>query len=108
MGVALHGDDQYARFQCEKCKKKFYERGSYLSHKQNAHRPIDPIVAKIKNGECPYDNCDKRYYSKNPAESVKYHLVHTHKDRRFAKYECKECGKLFYEKTRYKEHKVKH
>ena len=61
----------------------------------------------IKRGECIYPDCDKKYSSRKRAESVRYHLVHQHKDRRFANYECKECDELFYDKRAYTAHMKK-
>ena len=104
----MHDDAKYTRFQCDKCDKRFYEKGTWMKHKENAHRPIDPIKKMIKRGECIYPDCNKKYDSKNCVESVKYHLVAVHKDRNYAKYECKRCSKLFYDKTRYTKHKKSH
>ena len=104
---AVHGDGVWARFECKKCHKRFYEKGRYFKHQEIAHRPKDPIKEMIKRGECIYADCDKKYNSKNCRESVKYHLVAVHKDRNYAKYECKKCDRLFYDKTSYREHKEK-
>ena len=105
--AAVHGDDVSARFQCKICLKKWYEKGTYFKHVRSAHKPKDPIKEMIKNGICIYSDCDKKYTSKSRAECVKYHLVAAHKDRNYAKYECKKCDKLFYDKTSHREHKEK-
>jgi len=105
--AAVHGDVKYARFECNICHKRWYEKGSYFKHKKLAHRPKDPIKEMIKRGECIYSDCDKKYNRKHPEESVRRHLVSTHKDRRYAKYECKKCKKLFYDKKSYTKH-MKH
>ena len=104
---AVHGDSVWARYECKECGKKFYEKQRYLLHTKNAHRPKDPIDEMMKKGICPIEGCDKRYKSKKCKESVKYHLVAFHKDRRWANYECKACDKLFYDKTSYRQHKEK-
>merc|ERR1712154_668093 len=102
--AAIHGDAISARFECDICHKRWYEKGGYLNHMKNGHKLKDPIKEMIKRGECIYSDCDKKYTSKNPVESVKYHLVAFHKDRRYANYECKKCNKLFYDKTSYTKH----
>ena len=73
----------------------------------NKHRPKDPKKEMIKRGECYYPGCGKVYSSGN-AESVRYHLVTVHQDREYAKFECTECGKLFYEARNYRVHMKNH
>merc|ERR1712129_26511 len=104
--AAIHADDAMSRFECHVCKKRFYQKNVYFKHMANAHKAKDPLKEMIKRGECPVDGCNKKYaHKKNSTESVKYHLVHTHKMREYANYECKSCGKLFYEKGTYTKHK---
>ena len=69
----------------------------------NKHRPKDPKKEMIKRGECYYPGCGKVYSSGN-AESVRYHLVTVHQDREYAKFECAECGTLFYDMRGYRNH----
>merc|ERR1712154_13174 len=106
--VSLHDDSKYARFKCSICSKQWYEKGNYLKHKATAHKEKDPIKEMIKRGECIYPDCDKVYSGKHPAESVKYHLVAFHNDRKYAKYECEKCKKLFYDKTSHNKHMKQH
>merc|ERR1712154_717496 len=94
-----------AHFECDICHKRFYNKSTYVAHKEKAHPPLDPIKEMIKRGECFYPGCGKKYTSKKRVESLRYHLVHTHHDRNYANYECKKCDLLFYDKTKYRKHK---
>ena len=105
--VSKHDDARFARFQCKICLKRFYSGNTFREHMANKHRPKDPKKECIKRGECYYPGCGK-VYSSGKAESVRYHLVTVHQDREYAKFECTECGKLFYEARNYRVHMKNH
>ena len=100
--VAKHDDARYARFQCKVCLKRFYSGNDYRRH-QERHRPVDPKKEMVKRGECYWPGCGKVYESGN-AESVRYHLVTVHQEREYAKFECADCGTLFYDMRGYRKH----
>merc|ERR1719334_1522880 len=102
--VSQHNNSALARFQCKVCLKWFYEANHYHRHVENRHRPKDPKKEMVKRGECYWPGCGKVYDSDKRAESVKYHLVSVHRDRTYARYECKKCDKLFYDRTSYRKH----
>merc|ERR1712176_750322 len=103
--VSQHNDKEYARFQCNVCSKLFYSGKTYREHHASKHRQLDPKEAMIKRGECYYPGCGKVYTTgSNPADRVRYHLVAVHRDRKYAKYECVECDRLYHERTSYRKH----
>ena len=101
--VSKHDDARYARFQCKVCLKRFYEVTSYEGHIEKAHRPKDPKKEMVKRGECYWPGCGKVYAS-GKADSVRNHLVSVHQDREYARFECTDCGTLFYDMRGYRVH----
>ena len=103
--VSKHNNAALARFQCKTCLKRFYSANDYDRHITHRHRPMDPKKQMIKRGECFYPGCGRKYTAGNRSESLKYHLVAVHGDREYAKYECAECDRLFYDRTSYRKHR---
>merc|ERR1712129_369192 len=101
--VSIHDNSKFARFECRLCSKRIFSEYGYRKHIKN-HPSMDPHRAMILRGECFYPGCGKTYSGNNPAQCVKYHLVTVHRDRNYAKYECKECDKLFHERGSWRRH----
>merc|ERR1712087_23907 len=91
-------DDGQPRFECHVCYRRYREEESYVTHMSKAHRSKvkDPLNALLRQKKCWYVDCGKTYQK---CSGLRTHLVHFHKERRFAIWECTKCKATLYDKS---------